>query len=118
MSEPRNLVIKINNDDELRVIKNVLSLGLKEFENQNQIPSDIKLAHDLTNSVMINLSDQQSQFRLRIGSEVAAKGNFDALYQRFKSECEMHSGSIYLEEWQNGKYEIIRSRRCAKTSSL
>lgn len=104
MQFPINLVLEIRTQEEYDHVQEIL----QRMESGNGSVLD----RELSQRVVAKLTDGTREARVLINGQQVAIGTTEEMSQRFLTECGMHQKSnVVLEEWQDGDYKSIRSRR-------
>ena len=114
MQFPVNLTLEIRTQEEYDRIQAILAAlkAPKPAERMAPVPeSDIEL---LDRAVM-KLTDSSKEARVRINGHPISLGTTEAMTTRYHTECGIDSKcNIVLEEWRDGEYKSIATRRFQK----
>jgi len=111
MQFPVNLVLEIRTQEEYDCVQEALRL-LKCETIEDLDPT---ILDQLQDRVVVKLADATKESRVRINGYPVAFGTNEEMLQRYETECGMHLRSnVTLEEWRDGNYKSIKSRRLQK----
>ncbi len=111
MQYPVDAILTINDEQELKVVTQFLDDLKTTLEGS---------ALDLVNRIKFRMPGDKA-YRVRIGYPNGGYfewlGDKTQMAARFDTECAMHNSDVVLEEWRDGDYKPIRSRRIQNRST-
>lgn len=114
MQFPQILTLEIRTQEEFDAVK----LGLQALKGMNSTLLDTEetaLFDELLDRAVFKLADGSKEARVLINGQPIATGTTEEMTKRYQTECGMHAKSnIVLQEWQNGDYKALQSRRHQK----
>lgn len=119
MQFPVNLVLEIRTQEEYDRVQEGLKF-LNTINTEDDCSCSVKADPvtsnlDLLKRIIIKLADSAKESRIRINGHQIAMGTTEDMIKRYETESAMHvKSNIVLEEWRDGEYTSIRSRRLQK----
>lgn len=108
---PVNLVVRIDNEEELKAIKILLDLQHCQDSDSLSTLANLVKKHEFVNT------DQTKEARILVAGKQLAMGTLESMKHRFKTECGVStSASVELQRWSNGGWKNISARRRASTN--
>ena len=111
MKLPVNLVLEIRTQEEYDYIQTVVEFLKKPDTMLLPITAE-EIA--LLDRITMRLPDTTKESRVLITGVQIAMGTLEEMNKRYETEIAMHRSNVVLEEWQDGNYKSIRSRRLQK----